>query len=38
VTGARPAARGPVDWPTVLYWACWPVLVALAVLALAVLL
>lgn len=31
-------ARRRVDWPTVLFWTCWPVLAVLAVTALAVLL
>ena len=31
-------ARRRAQWPTVLYWACWPVLAVLAVAAVAALL
>ena len=32
-----PARRRP-DWPTVLFWACWPILAVLALVAVAALL
>lgn len=34
----RTPARRRLDWPTVLFWACWPILAVLVAVAVAALL